>query len=67
MQSVSNNDDLPAVMQIYDLPEYPLEAESPRAGMRCPFCHEGMLDYDGVLDLVCQVCGYKSSGGAGCT
>ena len=44
------------------------EARAPlRAGMMCPVCGEGKLDYNGLLALECPKCGYTSSEGGGCT
>jgi uncharacterized protein (DUF983 family) len=28
----------------------------------CPHCGEGCLDYDGMLNLVCDQCGYTLAG-----
>jgi hypothetical protein len=33
-----------------------------RAGDVCPACHAGILDYNGLLELVCPECGYTQSG-----
>jgi len=33
-----------------------------RAGVRCPKCVEGRLDYDGLLNLACANCGYALQG-----
>lgn len=33
-----------------------------RAGKRCPRCKHGILDYDGLLNLVCPVCGPVQGG-----
>ncbi|MBN2549308.1 MAG: hypothetical protein JXB15_09130 [Anaerolineales bacterium] len=46
--------------------EQPVCPLPPRAGDLCPQCHSGRLDYDGLLNLVCPLCGY-TAGGAGCT
>ncbi len=35
---------------------------SPRVGDLCPKCHSGELDYDGMLNLACPVCGYALGG-----
>jgi uncharacterized protein (DUF983 family) len=44
----------------------PLEDQSREkatgAGSLCPKCHHGVLDYDGMLNLSCPVCGYKEGG-----
>jgi hypothetical protein len=39
----------------------------PRSGQACPRCSIGKLDYNGLLELECPLCGYVISGGAGCT
>ncbi|BAJ63238.1 hypothetical protein ANT_12040 [Anaerolinea thermophila UNI-1] len=31
-------------------------------GSTCPKCHQGVLDYDGMLNLTCPVCGYQEGG-----
>lgn len=33
-----------------------------RAGDLCPVCKTGVLDYDGMLNLVCPNCEYQESG-----
>ena len=33
-----------------------------RRGDRCPMCQQGIMDYDGLLNLVCPVCGYVLGG-----
>lgn len=33
-----------------------------RSGDLCPQCHEGRLDYDGMLNLSCPVCAYAVGG-----
>lgn len=38
-----------------------------RRGDLCPQCEQGKLDYNGLLELACDQCGYALSGGAGCT
>jgi hypothetical protein len=38
-----------------------------RAGITCPVCGKGKLDYNGLLALECPECGYTSSEGGGCT
>lgn len=32
------------------------------AGKLCPVCGLGIMDYDGLLNLVCPVCGFTESG-----
>jgi hypothetical protein len=34
----------------------------PRAGSKCPNCKEGTIDYDGMLNLKCEWCGYSLAG-----
>jgi len=36
-------------------------------GMVCPQCQEGRLEYNGLLELVCNECGFSSNGDCGCT
>ncbi len=31
-------------------------------GMTCPRCHNGTIDYDGLLHLVCPNCGLTEAG-----
>jgi hypothetical protein len=31
-------------------------------GMRCPRCKEGLIDYNGMLNLVCPHCGLTEAG-----
>ncbi len=38
----------------------------PRSGDPCPRCGQGKLDYNGLLELECTVCGYRYNNGA-CT
>lgn len=33
------------------------------AGLPCPQCGQGRLDYDGLLNLVCPMCGFVEGGG----
>jgi hypothetical protein len=33
-----------------------------KVGNICPDCHLGILDYDGMLNLVCPTCGYTAGG-----
>ncbi len=41
--------------------------EPSRQGSLCPQCGRGDLDYNGLLELECPVCGYRDTGGAGYT
>lgn len=36
-------------------------------GRSCPECGKGKLDYNGLLELECPLCGFRSGGGEGCT
>lgn len=38
-----------------------------KPGDFCPICQEGRMDYDGLLNLACNECGYTLSEAAGCT
>ncbi len=54
-------------MDGYDLQPLAVEpgsgsASELRAGDMCPFCHVGRMDYDGLLNLVCPLCGYTHAG-----
>jgi uncharacterized protein (DUF983 family) len=33
-----------------------------RAGDLCPACEQGWLDYDGMLNLSCEECGFSLAG-----
>lgn len=33
-------------------------------GSICPNCGKGKLDYNGLLELECPICGYRDTGGA---
>jgi hypothetical protein len=33
-----------------------------RSGDLCPVCRQGRLDYDGLLNLSCEKCGYSLGG-----
>lgn len=46
-------------------PDLPGPNQSPRraqAGKPCPVCGVGIMDYDGLLNLVCPVCGFGEGG-----
>ena len=36
---------------------------APGPGQKCLECGKGILDYDGLLQLCCPVCGFTASGG----
>lgn len=38
-----------------------------KRGAPCPECNSGVLDYNGLLELECPRCGFKSGSGGGCT
>ena len=48
-------------------PEQSVEHVYLRRGSRCPNCEEGILDFNGLLDLECSLCGYSLVEGAGCS
>jgi uncharacterized protein (DUF983 family) len=50
---------LPPVSQESTLPK---ASRPPRRGDRCPVCESGYLDYDGLLNLACQECGFSFTG-----
>jgi len=50
--------DLALAMQQPDTPPQP----SLKPGDPCPRCGEGRLDYDGLLNLVCDRCDYQQGG-----
>ena len=35
-----------------------------RVGSLCPNCGQGEVDYNGLLELECPICGYRNTGGA---
>ena len=39
-----------------------LITQPPRAGDICPQCGQGVLDYDGMLNLACAACGFALAG-----
>jgi len=45
----------------------PDRAEINKAGDACPACGVGKIDYDGTLNLTCDQCGWRASGGGTCT
>jgi len=34
----------------------------PQPGKTCPACGLGIMDYDGLLNLICPVCGFGEGG-----
>lgn len=36
-----------------------------RSGADCPSCGQGRLDYNGLLELACPLCGYVAAGAGG--
>lgn len=39
-----------------------LKIQGAEAGKSCPVCKLGIMDYDGLLNLVCPVCGFTEGG-----
>jgi uncharacterized protein (DUF983 family) len=45
-----------------------MESVAPlRKGDLCPKCENGYLDYNGLLQLECPVCGFVNGDSGGCT
>jgi hypothetical protein len=44
------------------IPEDESEATHPGPGNPCPQCKQDVLDYDGLLNLSCNRCGYSLAG-----
>lgn len=40
----------------------PVLASEPRPGDNCPQCKAGTIDYDGMLNLSCEKCGFSLAG-----
>jgi uncharacterized protein (DUF983 family) len=38
-----------------------------RRGSHCPRCGKGKMDFNGLLDLECDQCGFSLVEGAGCS
>lgn len=52
----------------FELEQVPVEpVHLPQPGDLCPKCGIGRLDYNGVLLLACEECGYVLGDGGGCT
>jgi uncharacterized protein (DUF983 family) len=49
------------VLELNELDQAKLPHEL-RSGDLCPSCRAGRLDYDGMLNLSCPVCGYAVGG-----
>jgi uncharacterized protein (DUF983 family) len=49
------------------IPLNPVPLEPARPGSTCPGCGQGRLDYNGLLELECPLCGFTLGSGAGCT
>jgi uncharacterized protein (DUF983 family) len=45
----------------------PFEHVYVRRGSPCPICGKGKMDFNGLLDLECDQCGYSLVEGAGCS
>jgi hypothetical protein len=57
-QAFAPDANLPAALQpFFELPLLEL-----RRGDSCPNCEQGVLDYDGMLNLGCQICGFSLVG-----
>jgi len=41
----------------------PSQVTALRSGDACPACKSGRMDYDGLLNLRCEQCGYSQGGG----
>lgn len=67
MQYKDNLSSLEKLILGIDQPENPQVVAPLRKGGVCPQCREGILDYNGLLQLECPACGFVSSEGGGCT
>jgi hypothetical protein len=45
-----------------NLPSQNQSLRHPQPGKTCPACGLGIMDYDGLLNLVCPVCGFGEGG-----
>ena len=50
-----------------EMPDIPKVDVSLRKGSPCPQCGEGILDYNGMIQLECPACGFVNGEGGGCT
>lgn len=50
-----------------DQPETHTAAKPLHKGELCPNCGEGRLEYNGLLQLACPVCGFVNGEGGSCT
>ncbi|GAB4496746.1 MAG: hypothetical protein OHK003_02930 [Anaerolineales bacterium] len=50
-----------------EVPDIPEVSEPLHKGSTCPQCGEGKLDYNGMLQLECPVCGFINGEAGGCT
>lgn len=67
MQYKVNLSSLEKLILGIDQPEIPQAVAPLRKDGICPQCGEGILDYNGLLQLECPACGFVSSEGGGCT
>ena len=49
-------------LEVFEDGEQAAEHKELRSGDLCPKCREGRMDYDGLLNLSCQTCGYARGG-----
>ena len=50
-----------------EMPDIPKVDFPLRKGSPCPQCGEGILDYNGMIQLECPACGFVNGEGGGCT
>lgn len=58
----SNKDKFSSFTLQPDLPSQNHSLRRPQPGKPCPACGSGIMDYDGLLNLVCPVCGFGEGG-----
>jgi len=61
-QKKGNSKDLPLVLKKLFFQAGNLPTIEPRGGQPCPACGEGILEYDGLLNLTCTSCHASISG-----